>query len=713
MSNSTSGKRWIVPGIALTLFAAAVLLYLPARRYGFINLDDGAYVAENPQIRQGFSGAGIAYALRASVAGNWHPLTMMSHLLDSQVFGLNAGPHHMTSVLLHALNAALLFALLHSCTGTIWRSALVAGLFAVHPLNVESVAWVAQRKTVLSTAFGLLAILAYGRYAAKRSGPWYVLTALLLLLGLLAKPMLVTLPLLLLLLDFWPLRRMGSARTRDLLVEKIPLFVIAAGFSAIAAMTQASAGAVVTIENVPLKIRAVNAVASVFRYVDNMIWPSQLAFFYPYVADPVTPSRLAVCAAGIAVVTAAAIWFRRSCPYLVTGWLWFLTALVPVIGIVQVGAQASADRYAYVPLIGLFIVVAWALEAWTGARRGARQVAVVSAASALALYAGAARIQLSNWRDSISLYTHAIRVTRNNYLAFNNLGTLLDDLGRRDEAIACFQAALRVRPRFAFPRLNLSRALAAEGKSDEALALISDFVQADPSDALMQLEMANLLCRSGKGDEAIGHYLEAIRLDSSSASAQADYAACLSRQGQFDEAAAALREARRLRPDDPAIRGNLGFALAKLGRFDDARAEFEFVLKQDPRSVSAHAGMGWVFSEQSKFDEAIAHYRAALDLKPNLTEALNGLAWVLATAADPSVRNPEEAVRLAERACEINEYKHPEFLDTLAAAHAAGGDAAKAVEFARKAIAAASETGRREILPVLEERLRSYLSGTP
>jgi Tfp pilus assembly protein PilF len=458
--------------IALLLFGGTLLLYVPALNNAFVNYDDPAYVTGNAHVLQGLSWNNIAWAFSTTVEANWHPLTWISHMTDVALFGTNPRGHHLTSILLHALNVVLLFLLLQRTTGYMLRSALVAVLFAVHPLNVECVGWVAERKSLLSMLFLLLALGAYGWYASKRSWERYAVLILLFALGLSAKPMIVTLPLLLLLWDYWPLGRLASGSTAPkafwLAAEKIPLFILSAVSSWITLYAQRNAGSLGSTELLPLRVRIENAVYSYASYIEKGIWPSRLAVFYPHPENSLAPWKVCV-AALLMIACSVPVWrYRLRHRYLLTGWVWYAVAMIPMIGIVQVGRQAMADRYAYLPFIGLFIIGVWGCDELfmrldlSGFVRGAVASGVVIACASVAF------LQASYWHNSYTLFSHALAVTSRNGIAECNFGTAMMEMGRPDLAMPHFEAAAEFTPQLSTAHYNLGVMQQQQGHPDAA-----------------------------------------------------------------------------------------------------------------------------------------------------------------------------------------------------------------------------------------------------
>src|ERR1700687_3231103 len=460
-------QRIVLPLASALLFLSTLTLYYPALRNGFVNYDDPAYVTSNLQVQQGLTARTLAWAFTSTAEANWHPLTWISHMLDVQLYGLKPVGHHAQSVLWHALNVVLLFLLLAKVTGFVGRSALVAGLFAVHPLNVESVAWVAERKTVLCAFFFLLALSAYGWYVRQPRARRYLLVVLLFALGLMAKPMAITLPFVLLLIDYWPLQRFPEAPFSSLTLEKIPLLALSAGSAAITLYAQRAGGAVGSTELLPLAMRVKNAIYCYLIYVEKAVWPSRLAVFYPHPEGSLALWKVLGAAAVLAAVTAV-FWHFRERRYLLVGWLWFLGTLAPVIGIVQVGRQAWADRYAYLPFWGLFVIGVW-LASEGAARISLSRAAQVAIASAVLLgYSVAAHIQIGYWRDSYSLFAHTLQATDANPIAAGNLGSALMKMQRPALPLPHLERAIQLMPTFSTAHYDLGTLLHRQNELDRA-----------------------------------------------------------------------------------------------------------------------------------------------------------------------------------------------------------------------------------------------------
>jgi tetratricopeptide (TPR) repeat protein len=615
-----------IPLVCAALIVACVAVYAPVRQYRFVMWDDPEYVLGNTHVAQGLTWAGAGWALTSTDAANWHPATWLSHMLDVQLYGMNAGPQHVTNLLFHVLNALLLFGLLYRMTGALGRSAFVAGLFALHPLHVESVAWVSERKDVLSGLFWMLTMWAYVEYVRRPRLGRYLLVALCFCLGLMAKPMLVTLPFALLLLDFWPLQReLGLAR---LVKEKIPLFVLAAISSVVTLVVQQHGGAVKGFEKVPLGLRLAIAPASYLGYLAKMLWPARLAALYPLeISIPYPRALLGVVL--LMGVTALAIRAGRRHGYFLVGWLWFVGTLVPVIGLVQVGDQAMADRYTYIPLIGLFVAIAWGATELAARWKFSRFALGAASVAVLLGCAAVARAQVGYWSDSTALWRHALAVTEGNYVAHNNLGGVLVKQGKADEAIMHFEEALRLRPDYAEAQNNLGMALVLEGKFDEAAGRFREALKDQPDYADAENNLGKALMWQGKLDEAVPHFAEALRIAPDFAEAQNDWGMVLMTEGKLDEAAQRFREALRIKPDFAEAHDKLGSVLAGQGRASEAIAEYEEALRINPEYVEAHNDLGVALGRQGRLDEAEREFGEALRIKPGDADASNNLRLAL------------------------------------------------------------------------------------
>jgi tetratricopeptide (TPR) repeat protein len=656
-----------------TVFICALLAILtcaafwPVLRNGFVNYDDPEYVTENPHIQTGLTAANIRWALTSQHGGNWHPLTTVSHMLDVQFFGLKASWHHAVNLLFHTLNALLVYLLLQGLTGRAWRSACVAALFAVHPMHVESVAWVAERKDVLSGFFGLLTLVAYGKYVRsgdgggqakseirnpksetsskfefRRSVIFYVLALLLFALGLLSKPMLVTLPCVMLLLDYWPLqrgswnenRRDGALRWGRLVLEKIPFFALSVVSSVMTLWAQKGTGALSSLEALPLEFRISNALVSYVRYLAKTIWPANLAVFYP---PPETwPIEVAAGAAIVLIaVTGLCVWFAKKFPELPVGWFWFLGTLVPVIGLVQVGRQAMADRYGYIPLIGIFIAAVWFVSDWIAGRQRARSWVVAVGVAAVAICAVLTWMQSSYWRDTKSLFEHAIAVTGENAVAENNLGVFLlkeDDLVRAEPH---FAEAVRIKKNYPEALVNLGLCREKSGLTNEAIDFFERAVRVQPT-APAYYNLANLLSKQGELEKAEKNYRSALELKPELVEALYNYGALLAKQGRVEDAGKNYSAALKLKPEFADVHLSFGALLAGQQKWKEAIAEFNAALQSEPSNANIHFNLGAAYNAKGETDAATKHYAEACRLRPDDAEAREALGMLLLSQGKPN-----------------------------------------------------------------------------
>ena len=655
--------RWLVPGVCLFLAAIIWVVFSQTLAYEFVNFDDNDYVYENPAVTRGLNLKGVEWAFAHSVEFNWHPLTIMSHMLDYRWYGLNAGGHHLTNLLLHTATAILLFLVLRRMTGFLWRSAFVAAVFAIHPLHVESVAWVSERKDVLSGLFFMLTLWAYARYVKKskvqspKSKVYYSLMLLFFVLGLLSKPMLVTLPFVLLLLDYWPLNRFApltlapavtgngdSMKSHSvlwrLILEKIPLLVLT-GAACVATMVAQRD----IIISAPLALRIGNAAVSYVVYLRQMVCPVGLAVLYPYPEDGLPGWEITLAVVLLAGISCGVFLRRQKEPYLLIGWLWYLGMLVPAIGLVQSGLHAYADRYTYLPQIGLYLMLTWTAADLCAGWRHRRVVLGGGASIILVALIFCARTQTSYWRNSESLWTHTLACTSDNYIVHNVLGCTLLQKKRLDEALTHFQKALQIKPRYVEACYNAGNALLQKGKVDEAITYYQKALQIIPG------------------------YTKACY--------------------------------------------NLGDALLQKGKVDEAIAEYQKVLQINPDNAEAHNNQGNALLKKGRVDEAITHYQKALQINPDFTDVLNNLAWLLATCPDAHVRDGVQAVKYAGRACELTHYGVTVPVGTLAAAYAEAGRFDDAVATAEKACALASAAGEQDLLEKNRKLLALYRAHQP
>ncbi|MBW1923258.1 MAG: tetratricopeptide repeat protein [Deltaproteobacteria bacterium] len=571
---------------SLLLLALTLIVFRQVGHHEFINYDDPLLITENRHIAEGLTWDGVRWAFTTHHALNWHPLTWISHMLDVELFRFQPGAHHLSSLILHMANTLLLFLALHRMTGTLWRAGFVAAFFAVHPLHVESVAWAAERKDVLSTFFWMAATLAYARYAERPGGPAYLLVMVLFIMGLLSKPMVVTLPFVFMLLDYWPLRRLngshaGSGPIFRLILEKIPLLALSAASSVVTIWAQRSWGAIIPFDTLPLTARIQNAVLSYATYVAKTLWPSGLAVFYPH-PRRIPWTDVTTAALFLAMISLGVAALRKNRGYLPVGWLWFLGTLVPVIGLIQVGSQAMADRYTYIPLIGIFIIGVWGLYDLTGLALRGRVIPKAVLGAAVVALAVTASVQVSYWRDSVTLYRHALEMTEQNGVAHYNLGVALERLGDTGRAMEHYREALRINPRNDMALNNLGRVLAGQGRYGDAVSCLKKALVLRPANVRARTNLGVVLSRVGQLREALREHAEAVRLDPRFVTARYNYGLLLGRFERYAEAATQFREAVRLAPQRPIFRYYLGLMCLKTGDSGCARKAVDTLRSQAP-----------------------------------------------------------------------------------------------------------------------------------
>ena len=543
--------------VVILIVAATLAVYAQSFGAGFLTIDDGVYVTANPTVQAGLTATGARWAFGMHEA-NWHPLTWLSLMLDASIGGTTPGTFHVTNVLLHAANSLLLCFALFAMTGRLERSGFVALLFAVHPLHVESVAWIAERKDVLCGLFFMLGLLLWAAYVKRPSKGGYAWVALVLAFGLMAKPMLVTLPLVFLLLDRWPLERKAS--WRELIIEKVPLFALSAGSAVATMIAQRSGGAMSTTEVFPLSARAANAAVAYMLYLTGMVWPARLSFFYPYRGAALPAWQMAAAVLLIIAITVLAARTARTYSYIAVGWAWYLVTLIPVIGLVQVGLQARADRYTYLPLIGPFIAITWGAADLAG-RVGDLRVRKALMGSVGCVVAVAliftAHVEAGYWHDSIALYQRALAVTQDNATAHNDLGLALLERGDLDGTILHCKEALRLDPNHPEAPNHLATALSRKGQLAEAIAVYREAIRRRPGDVTFHSNLGTVFAEQGDFPSAGAEFHEALRLDPNSASAHYNMGVLLARERRFEAAVVELAAAQRLDPLDAQIRQSL------------------------------------------------------------------------------------------------------------------------------------------------------------
>ena len=646
-------SRLLTFSVSAALVLLVWLVFGQTLRYDFINYDDETYVYGNSLTSAGLSWHGVARAFVDTQTNNWHPLTIISHMLDCQLFDLNPGAHHFTNVLLHTIAVVLLFLFLRDVTLRFWSSAFVAALFAIHPLRVQSVVWIAERKDVLSAVFFFLTLIAYSHYVVAPSFRRYLNVSILLALGLMSKAMLVTTPVVLLLLDYWPFKRFTGARSFwRLAIEKIPLLGLSLASSIVALALQVHSPT--SPDQLPFAWRIQNAVVSCVTYIWQIFWPVDLAIFYPHPDDRLAVWQVALATAFLIAVTWIAFALRKNRPYLLMGWLWYLIMLLPVIGIVEVGLQGHADRYTYLPHVGLYIAFTW-LVADVGVLLLWRKelLATVGTIVIVALAACGAR-QTTYWRNSETLWTHTLATTAGNVVANINLGMVLSDRGQFDDALAHLRTALALCSSSEHRRYNLQSAMILD-----------------------------------------------------------DIGEVLVHEGQLDEAIPYFRQSLELRPNYPYPRLNLGTTLFRKGDLDGAIAEWKKVLLVQPEEAGTLTNIANAFVLKGSLGEAMEHYKKALQSDPESERALNNYAWILSTAPDNSVRDGAKAVELAKKANRLSKNKNPLFIRTLAAAYAEAGQFDAAVETALRASEVAYAQNQYDLALQIQEETKLYRRHLP
>lgn len=757
-AKSLAWERWHVPAICFGLAAITWIVFGQSLGFDFVNYDDSFYVYQNHWVSDGLTRAGLIRAFTHPLVGNWHPLTSISLMLDATFFGLKPGGYHFVNVLLHTTAVLLLFLVLKSMTGATWRSAFVAALFAIHPLRAESVAWISERKDVLSANFFFLALWAYVRYARSRSLGRYLLLAAFFALGLLSKAMLVTLPFLLLLLDYWPLRRFPapgssghdssdqkSLTVSRLILEKLPLvaLVVAASIATILAQKLALEAA----QDWPLRWRIDNALVTVWVYLRQMVWPTQLAVFYPHPRGHLSLSLGTLAVVALLLVSSAGFLWRKKCPYFLTGWFWYLGMLVPVVGLVQVGWQAHADRYTYLPQIGIYLLLTWGVADLTARWRWRRFLLASAAGVVIAVLMTVAHAQTSLWSDSVRLWTHTLASTTDNDVAERGLGTALLKVGRIDDAIAHDRAALRIRPGDANGltnlanallqkkdfteaiqhyrevvrlrpnesevRRNLGKALVQNGAAEEGIVEFKEALRFRPNDSDAAYSLGNIFLEQGRTEEAIAYFRKAIEANAQNVAAHYNLAIALSRNVEVEEAIAEFKTTLRLQPQHADAHNNLAIALLKQSRIPEAIEQWKQALQLQPANADIHNNLAVAFLRQDQLAAAVAEWRETLRLQPEKPGTQISLAWILATSPDATIRNGVEALQLARSAFQTSAERNLMTYRVLAAAFAETGRFSAAVKAVREGMERANDSGQQTVARLLEGDLAVYEQGAP
>ena len=639
ISSNNNMQTLSVVLVCMALAGITLAVYFQAGNHQFLSFDDKQYVTGNPHVTRGITGATIMWAFTSIDAFNWHPITWLSHMTDVQLFGMNPRGHHLTNIIIHTTSSVLLLLLLFRCTGSLWQSSFVAALFALHPLHVESVAWVAERKDVLSALFWFLTLLMYAEFSVKRTRVLYTLSLFCFVLGLMSKPMIVTLPIVMLLLDFWPLGRYRcgelaqevyqlSDRLLAHIKEKIPFIACSLLSGFITLYAQHTGGAMIALNAEPFRLRIENALISYVTYIGKTAWPHDLAVYYPF---PVTipPWQAISSLVVLLLVSAAAIRSRRRYPYVTVGWLWFLITLAPVIGLVQVGGQSMADRYSYLPVTGLFIVVAWGVPDLTKGLSHRNGILALLAGAVIIVSAAATWEQLGYWQDSISLYERTLQVTSGNYLINYNLGVDHAEKGNLDAAIRHFQEAIRINPNYAEAHNNLGVAFAKSGDPDAAIREYRTALVANNNDIKARFNGGNALAQKGDLPAAIREYQAALRIDPDNTELHMTLGSVLAQNGDLP---AAIREYRAViwrNPDMAEAHNNLGVVLAQKGDQDAAILEYRASLGISPNNADAHNNLGVALTRKGDLEGAIQEYRAALTVNQNHREAEGNLKIAL------------------------------------------------------------------------------------
>lgn len=702
------------PAPAATLIAVAVLVVLTLTvfgqtlRFDFVGYDDPDYVYQNSHVQKGLSTANTLWAFTATQIGTWQPLTWVSLMTDYQIYGLNPGGYHATNVVLHLASVLLVFLFLRRATGAFWRSFFVAALFAIHPLRVESVAWVTERKDVLSGLFWMLALVSYQGYV-RRGGVWrYLCVFLWFACGLASKPMVLTLPFALLLLDYWPfVRASDPAAVRKLLWEKAPLIALAILSAAITFYVQDKAGAVRSVEDIPVLARLLNVPVAYAAYILKTIWPLHLAVLYPHPGMNIPLWQVGGSLALLAAISWGVLALGKRYRYLPTGWWWFLITLLPVIGIIQIGEHQYADRFSYLPCLGLYMMLVWGLRDAARSLMTTRSALLVSGAIIVLIYTGVAWKQTGYWKNSLTLFAHTLAVTRNNKVAEANYGGFLYTEGRRTEAMEHYRRALRIDPDYPEAWQNIGLEYLRQGKVRAAIEAFEKALKEKPNSSLYLANYATALQSAGRPKEAEEAFRTSLRSAPGSQLALENYGYFLLRHRRAEEALEQFKTYVQFWPNDAHAHVLIALGLHAAGK-SGVVEELQTALRLDPDSAEARLRLGDTLKQEGQVAQAVQQYRAGLSAHPKHTGLLNNLAWTLATTPDRNLNQPAEALKLAKRAAGIHP-GDPGVLDTLAACQAAAGEFDAAAKTQESVLALLQKAGK----PSRDEaaRLNLYLRG--
>ncbi|MGA2680053.1 MAG: tetratricopeptide repeat protein [Sedimentisphaerales bacterium] len=688
-----SSQKHIVFVVIVALVIATLVAYEPIRHNGFVNYDDNGYIVYNNEVQSGITWESLGQAFTKPHLYMWHPLTTISHMLDYEIFGLNPQGHHLVSVAIHIVNALLLFWVLNNLTGTIWPGAFVAAVFALHPLQAESVAWAAERKTVISGLFWLLTMAAYIHYARKPGFGRYLIVLVVFGLCIMTKPTVITLPLVLLLLDYWPLDRIrwghqhnDKTRSRPyqksigwLTAEKIPLLAISAILGVLTFITQKSGQVVISLDRIPLDHRIANAFVSYVKYISKLVWPSDLAVFYPLSHLNLFNTTTVICAFIFILISAISIYIGRRKKYIAVGWLWFAGTLVPMIGLVQAGGQAMANRYMYLSMLGLLIIIALAGKELIATQPRLKIIAVVMSVILLSCLLVLTRMQVQHWRNSITLFEYTLSVTKDNASAENSYGCALFNEDRISEAERHFGNALRIDPGFDPALPNLARTYMKEGKYNEAIPVYEELIKRNYKNAELYYNLAMAFGMQEKYNDSIKYFNKSLELN----------------------------------PSDPDTHKQLGITLLAAGKTDEAIGQFNESLRIKADQSVVYENLGTAYGQLGKYEPAVQNWTRAIELNPDNIDALDKAGWFLAVRGKVSAEKANQAIAYAQRVCELTKYTVPAHLDTLGAAYAAAGRFAEAKATAEKALKLSRETGQGDLADAIENRIKLYEAGQP